>query len=272
MSHVGISIATSHMSLQQLESHNHGKTIRKELCYFIDFTLWFHFQHTFLPSIWCYNQRRKKWFITFNAPLISIKIKCTCKLMWQMNSTLCHTLWCFKNFMLLKVTLFDFYILFIVLMHLNFGYFYNNEVIIILSAMGTHQGNFFHEPLFGLTHFWTLQFAKVQFPICLFPTIVDGIHIISLPSIGCINIEFIFLKFNYEIGLSIQLHKCELFCPHQAYLMISPFQLCLTPLPKTSNFWIFQWGLFCSLLLSSMMHYQKTLSMQIYYLGWMTFK
>lgn len=140
-------------------------------------------------------------------------------------------------------------------------YFYNNEVIIILSVMGTHQGNFFHEPLFGLTHFWTLQFAKVQFPIWLFPTIVDDIHIIGPPSIGCINIEFIFLKFNYEIGLSIQHHKCELFCPHQAYLMISPFQLCLTPPPKTSNFGIFQWGLFCSLLLSSMMHYWKTLRM-----------
>jgi len=97
---------------------------------------------------------------------------------------------------------------------LELWFFYNNEVIIILSTMGTHQGNLFREPLFGLTHFWTLQFAKVQFPICLFPTIVDDIHIIGHPSVGCINIEFIFLKFNYEIGLSIQPHKCELFCPH----------------------------------------------------------
>jgi hypothetical protein len=32
-------------------------------------------------------------------------------------------------------------------------FFYKGEVIIILLAMGTHQGNFFHEPLFGLTHF-----------------------------------------------------------------------------------------------------------------------
>ncbi len=156
--------------------------------------------------------------------------------------------------------MFNFYILFIVLMHLNFGFFYNNEVIIILSAVGIHQGNFFHEPLFGLTHFWTLQFAKVQLPICSFPTIVDDIHIVC-PPIGCINIEFIFLKFNYEIALSIQPHKCELFCPHQAYLMISPSQLCLHPLRRLQIFWVFQWGPFCSLLLSSMIHYWKTLSM-----------
>jgi len=32
-------------------------------------------------------------------------------------------------------------------------FFNNNEVIIILSTMGTHQGNFFHGPLFSLTHF-----------------------------------------------------------------------------------------------------------------------
>jgi hypothetical protein len=139
-------------------------------------------------------------------------------------------------------------------------FFSNNEVIIIFSAMGTHQGNFFHEPLFGLTHFWTLQFVEVQFPTCLFPTIVDDIYIVGPPSLGCITIEFIFLNFNYEIGLLIQ-HKCELFCPHQAYLMITPFQLYLTTPPKTSKFWIFQWGPFCSLLVSSMMHYRKTLSM-----------
>ncbi len=53
------------------------------------------------------------------------------------------------------------------------------NVIVILSAMGTCQGDLLVEVLFTLAHFKVLCFTISHFPFCLFPSIVDDIHIIG---------------------------------------------------------------------------------------------
>ncbi len=66
--------------------------------------------------------------------------------------------------------------------------FYNHhnhegDVIIILSTMRTYQGNPLGGALFTLTHFKALRSIVNCFPSCVFPSIVNNIHIISPPSI-----------------------------------------------------------------------------------------
>jgi hypothetical protein len=63
--------------------------------------------------------------------------------------------------------------------------FYNHcncegNVIIIPFAMGTCQCDPLGGALCALTHFKALHFITNHFPSCLFPSIADDIHIISL--------------------------------------------------------------------------------------------
>jgi hypothetical protein len=45
--------------------------------------------------------------------------------------------------------------------------------------MGTHQGDPLKGALFALAHFMALHSIINHFPSCLFPSIIDDIHIIS---------------------------------------------------------------------------------------------
>jgi len=56
---------------------------------------------------------------------------------------------------------------------------HENDVVIIPSAMGTHQGDFLGEALFALAHFRALHSTTNHFPSCLFPSIPNDIHIIG---------------------------------------------------------------------------------------------
>ncbi len=75
--------------------------------------------------------------------------------------------------------------------------FYNHhncegEVTVIAPTMGTRQGDPLGGALFALVHFKTLHFKTSCFLSYLFPSIVDGIHIIgplSIISSTCMNIS-----------------------------------------------------------------------------------
>jgi len=62
--------------------------------------------------------------------------------------------------------------------------FYNhhsrdNDVTVIPSAMGTHQGDPLGRALFVLAHLKTLRSTTSHFPSYLFPSITDNTHIIG---------------------------------------------------------------------------------------------
>jgi len=68
-------------------------------------------------------------------------------------------------------------------------YSHNNrdgDVVIIPSAMGTHQGDPLRRALFTLTHFRALNFIASHFPSYLFQSIANGIHIIPPSPLHCI--------------------------------------------------------------------------------------
>jgi hypothetical protein len=60
---------------------------------------------------------------------------------------------------------------------------HEGDFIIIPSTMGTRQGDPLGRALFTLTHFRALRSTTSHFPSCLFPSIVNDIHIISPPSV-----------------------------------------------------------------------------------------
>jgi len=86
------------------------------------------------------------------------------------------------------------------------------NVIVILSTMGTCQGDFLVEVLFTLVHFKVLCFTTSHFSFCLFPSIADDIHIISSLFIITSTYEHFQTKF-CAIDLSIQPHKCVTWLP-----------------------------------------------------------
>jgi len=61
--------------------------------------------------------------------------------------------------------------------------------------------------LFALTHFKALHYIANHFHYCIFPSIVDDIHIIGPPSIVSYAYEHFQIEF-HAIGLSIQPQKC----------------------------------------------------------------
>jgi hypothetical protein len=66
---------------------------------------------------------------------------------------------------------------------------HEGNVIVILSAMGTCQGDFLGGILFTLAHFKALCCTVSHFPSCLFSSIADDIHIIDPPFIGAFASE-----------------------------------------------------------------------------------
>jgi hypothetical protein len=69
-----------------------------------------------------------------------------------------------------------------------FKFFYSHcnhesDVIVILFAMGTYQGDPLEGALFTLTHFKALCFIVSHFLSYLFPSIADNTHIIGFPFI-----------------------------------------------------------------------------------------
>jgi hypothetical protein len=58
-------------------------------------------------------------------------------------------------------------------------YSHQDDVIIILFAMGTCQGDPLGGALFTLTHFMAMRFTTNHFLSCLFPTIANDNHIIG---------------------------------------------------------------------------------------------
>jgi hypothetical protein len=71
-------------------------------------------------------------------------------------------------------------------MHLNIPMFYSHhnhdgDVTIIPFAMGTHQSDPLKGPLFALIHFKALHSTIEYFLFCLFPSIINNIHIIGPP-------------------------------------------------------------------------------------------
>ncbi len=86
------------------------------------------------------------------------------------------------------------------------------EVTIIPFNMGTCQKNPLGKVLFTLTHFKDLHFIINSFFSCLFPSIVDDIHIIGPPSIISFTYEHFQIEL-YVIGLSIQPQKCVAWSP-----------------------------------------------------------
>jgi hypothetical protein len=67
----------------------------------------------------------------------------------------------------------------------------HEELSIVLSFVGTHQGDQFIKPLFALAYFRALQTSFIVFPSCLFPSLVDDFHILGLTSL----IPFVFYHF-----------------------------------------------------------------------------
>jgi len=99
----------------------------------------------------------------------------------------------------------------------EFPLFYNHhncegDVTFIPFAMGTYQGDPLGGALFALVHFRALCSIVSHFPSCLFPFIVDDIHIICPPSIVSSIHEHFKIEF-HVIGFSIQLKKCVTWSP-----------------------------------------------------------
>jgi hypothetical protein len=83
---------------------------------------------------------------------------------------------------------------------------YDGNVTMIIFAMGTHQG----DPLGGaLFHFEALCSTTSLYPSCLFPSIVNDIHIIRALFIILFTYEHFQIEL-YAIGLYIQFHKCNM--------------------------------------------------------------
>jgi hypothetical protein len=85
-------------------------------------------------------------------------------------------------------------------------------VLIIPSTMGTCQGDLLGGALFTLVHFRALRSTTSHFPSCLFPSIVDDIHIIC-PSFIISSTYEHFQTELCAIVLSIQPHKCVAWSP-----------------------------------------------------------
>jgi len=101
------------------------------------------------------------------------------------------------------------------------------KVMVIPSAMGTHQGDLLKGARFTLFHFKVLRSTTSQFLSCLFPFITYDTHIIEPLSI----VSFAYEHFQIElcvIGFFIQLQKCPTWSPYGLPLALTPHP-CSTP-------------------------------------------
>jgi len=79
--------------------------------------------------------------------------------------------------------------------------------------MGIRQGDPLGRALFVSTFFEVLHSTISHFPCCLFPSIVNEIHIIGPPSTVSSTYEHFQTKL-HAIGLSIQPQKCVTWSPY----------------------------------------------------------
>ncbi len=115
------------------------------------------------------------------------------------------------------------------------------DVLVIFSTMGTREGDLLGRALFALTHFRALCFTTNHFLSCLFPSIVDDIHIIGPPSIVSFTYEHFQIKL-CVIVLSIQPYKCVAWSPSCLPLDFNTHPS-LPPHQNELEFWEFHWAL-----------------------------
>jgi len=72
---------------------------------------------------------------------------------------------------------------------------HDGDVMIIPSAMGTHQGDPLGGALFALIHLRALKFTTSHFPFCLFPCIANDTHIIDPPPLYPLHMNIFRLNF-----------------------------------------------------------------------------
>jgi hypothetical protein len=77
------------------------------------------------------------------------------------------------------------------------------DVTIIPFAMGTNQSDPLRRPLFALIHFRALHSITKYFPFCLFPSIINNIHIIN-PPFSLFRLHMSTFKLNFVWGFFIQ--------------------------------------------------------------------
>ncbi len=82
-------------------------------------------------------------------------------------------------------------------------YNHESEATVISFAMGTRQGDLLKKTLFVLVHFKILCSTSNHFPSCLFPSIINDIHVISLLSIVSSTYDHFQIEL-CEISISIQ--------------------------------------------------------------------
>ncbi len=89
---------------------------------------------------------------------------------------------------------------------------HENEVTIIPSAMGTHQGGILGGALFVIVRFRALHSTTSHFPFCLFSFITNDTYIIGPPLIVSFAYEH-FQNQLYKIGLIIKPKNCATWSP-----------------------------------------------------------
>jgi hypothetical protein len=85
-------------------------------------------------------------------------------------------------------------------------------LFIILSFMGTHQGDLLRRPLFALVYFCALCCFSEVFPSCFFLSLANDTHILNPTHV----ISFVFYHFIFQfvfVGLFVQLYKCSVWAP-----------------------------------------------------------
>jgi len=99
-------------------------------------------------------------------------------------------------------------------------------IIIILSTMGTHQGDPFCRHLFALAYFVLFVLLQPNFFLVYSPWfIVHNTHIICPPSLVFATFEFLTKKSCLRLAIRSNFINIQL-GPHPTYLMISPHQFC----------------------------------------------
>jgi hypothetical protein len=111
-------------------------------------------------------------------------------------------------------------------MFFNHHFGLEGKLFVILSFMGTCQGDPLNRPIFILFHSCALQASFVIFPLCFFPSLANDTHIFGLTSF----VPFSFDHFDSQLtlmSLVFQPCKCTIWSPSDLALNISPpFNFC----------------------------------------------
>ncbi len=108
------------------------------------------------------------------------------------------------------------------LIPLFFSYHFSFRVLfVILSSMGTCHGNSLARPRFALSHFHTLCYSSRVFPLCLFPSLANDIHILNLAHVISLAFDH-FASQLVSMGLFVQPRKCSTWVPFSSPLGFIP--------------------------------------------------